>query len=38
MQKKVEKKCLDSEIVTYEMPAVNCVYYEVNTCHGQSIP
>ena len=38
MQKKVEKKCLDSEIVTSEMAAVNCLYYEGNTCYRRSMP
>ena len=38
MQKQVEKKFLVSEKIVSEMPAVNCLYYEGNTCHGQSMP
>ena len=38
MQKKVDKKCLLSEIIASEMAAVNCLYYQGNTCHGQSMP
>ena len=38
MQKKVDKKCLVSEIIASEMAAVNCLYYEGNTCHGQPMP
>ena len=37
MQKKIEKKCLVSEIIASEMPAVNSLYYEGNTCHGKSM-
>ena len=37
MQKKVRKKCLVSEIISSEMTAVNCLYYEGNTYHGQSM-
>ena len=37
MQKKIEKNCLVSEIIASEMDAVNCLYYEVNTCHGKSM-
>ena len=36
MQKKVEKKFVLSEIIACEMAAVNCLYYEGNTSHGQS--
>ena len=36
--KKVEKKFLVSEIIAYEMAAVNYLYYEGNTCHGHSMP
>ena len=36
MQKKIEKKFLVSEIIASEMPAVNCLYYEGNTCQGKS--
>ena len=38
MQKKIEKIFLVSEIIASEMAAVNCLYYEWNTCHGQSMP
>ena len=34
MQKKIQKKFLVSEIIASEMAAVNCLYYEGNTCHG----
>ena len=37
MQKKIEKKFVVSEIIGSEMAAVNCLYYEVNTCHGKSM-
>ena len=37
MQKKNEKKFLASEIITSEMAAVNCLYYEGYTCHGKSV-
>ena len=37
MQKKIEKKFLVSEIIASEMAAVNCLYYEGNTCHGKSV-
>ena len=36
MQKKVLKNILVSEIIASEMAAVNCLYYEGNTCHGKS--
>ena len=38
MQTKIEKIFLVSEIIASEMAAVNCLYYEGNTCHGQSMP
>ena len=38
MQRKIEKIFLFSDIIASEMAAVNCLYYEGNTCHGQSIP
>ena len=38
MQRKIEKIFLVSEIIASEMAAVNCLYYEGNTCDGQSIP
>ena len=37
MQKKIEKNILVSEIIASEMAAVNCLYYEGNTCHGKSM-
>ena len=38
MQRKIEKIFLVSEIIASEMAAVNCLYYEGNTCYGQSMP
>ena len=38
MQRKIEKIFLISEIIASEMAAVNCLYYEGNTCHGKSMP
>ena len=35
MQKKNRKNFLVSEIIASEMAAVNCLYYEGNTCHGK---
>ena len=37
MQKKIEKIFLVSKIIASEMAAVNCLYYEGNTCHGKSM-
>ena len=37
MKKKLEKKFLISEIMASEMAAVNCLYYEGNTCDGKSM-
>ena len=37
MQKKIAKKFLVSEIIASEMAAVTCLYYEENTCDGQSM-
>ena len=37
MQKEIEKKILASEIIASEMAAVNCLYYEGNTCHDKSM-
>ena len=37
MQNKIEKNCLVSEIIASEMAAVNCLYYEGNTCHDKSM-
>ena len=38
MQRKIQKIFLVSEIIASEMAAVNCLYYEGNTCHSQSMP
>ena len=38
MQRKIQKIFLVSEIIASEMAAVNCLYYEGNTCHGQTMP
>ena len=38
MQRKIKKIFLVSDIIASEMAAVNCLYYEGNTCHGQSMP
>ena len=38
MQRKIEKLFLVSQIIASEMAAVNCLYYEGNTCHDQSMP
>ena len=38
MQRKIQKKILASEITAFEMAPVNCLFYEGNTCHGQSKP
>ena len=37
MQQKIEKKFLVYEIIASKMAAVNCLYYEGNTCHGKSM-
>ena len=37
MQKKIQKKCLVSEIIASKTAPVNCLYYEGNTCHGKSM-
>ena len=37
MQKKNQKNYLVSDIIASEMAAVNCLYYEGNTCHGKSM-
>ena len=37
MQKKIQKNVLVSEIIASETAAVNCLYYEGNTCHGKSM-
>ena len=38
MQRKIQKIFPVSEIIASEMAAVNCLYYQGNTCHGQSMP
>ena len=37
MQKKIQKTFVGSEIIASEMAAVNCLYYEGNTCHDKSM-
>ena len=37
MQKKIQKKLVVFEIIASEIAAVNCLYYEGNTCHGNSM-
>ena len=37
MQKKIQKDFLISEIIASGMAALNCLYYEGNTCHGKSM-
>ena len=37
MQKKIKKKFLVSEIIASKIAAVNCLYFEENTCHGNSM-
>ena len=37
MQEKINKKFLVSMIIASEMAAPSCLYYEGNTCHGQSM-
>ena len=37
MLKNIENKFLVSEIIASEIAAVNCLYYERNTCHGKSM-
>ena len=37
MQKKIQKKFLVSQIGASAMAALNCLYYEGNTCHGKSM-
>ena len=36
-RKKIEIKFLVSERIACEFPALNCLYYEGNTFHGQSM-
>ena len=38
MHRKIEKIFLVSEKIASQMAAVNCLYYEGNTCHGHSMP
>ena len=37
MQRKTEKKFYAFEIIASDMAAVNCLYYEGNTCRGKSM-
>ena len=34
----MEIKILVSEIIASKLAGSNCLYYEGNTCHGQSMP
>ena len=36
-KKKIEKKFFVSEIIASEITALNCLYYEGNTCYGKSM-
>ena len=36
-KKKIQMKCLISQIIASELAWLNCLYYEENTCHGQSM-
>ena len=38
MKRKIEKIFLVFDIIASEMAAGNCLCYEGNTCHGQSMP
>ena len=38
MQKKIQKKFLVTQRIASELAAINCFYYEGNTCHGHSMP
>ena len=38
MQRKIQKIFLVFDIIASEMTAANGLYYEGNTCHGQSMP
>ena len=38
MQRKIQKMILFSDKIASEMAAVNCLFYEGNTFHGQSMP
>ena len=37
MQKKIDKKFLVFQIIASDLAALNCLHYEGNTCHGQSM-
>ena len=37
MEKKIEKKFLVSQIIASEMAAANCLYYQGNACHNNSM-
>ena len=37
MQRKIQKNILVSKIIAFETPELNCLYYEGNTCQGQSM-
>ena len=37
MKKKIDKMFLVSKIMASDLAALNCLDYEGNTCHGQSM-
>ena len=37
MERKIEKNSFLFEIIVSELVALNCLYKEENTCHGQSM-
>ena len=37
MQKKIEQKFFRLEIIGFELAALNCLYWEENTCDRQSM-
>ena len=37
MERKIEKKSFVSEIIVFELVALNCLYKEENTCQRQSM-
>ena len=37
MQKEIDIKFPVAQIIASELAALNCLYYEGNTCHGQAM-
>ena len=37
MQKKIQKKFFVFQTIASDLSALNCLHYEENTCHGQSM-